>query len=268
MDIFPKIDSAYVRLENGLEIRHICCRRFASAGISVLVRTGSIHEGAMCGCGVSHFAEHMAFIGAGGRREESVSADAAMLGAELNACTWNDRTVYSADCPTESLEKTLALLSDMLFEPNFTEGAFENERGVILREIDMCSDDSGEKAYDNLFGKMYVSSPLRYPIIGIRKKFLGVEPPDLRGYFLDRYCEDNMCVCVASAGGAEISSLSRSSRSHSSSARAKSWNIQIATSQNVCWLLKCRAEILWSLHSGSAWRCLLATEIRRYCRKS
>ena len=201
MDIFPKIDSAYVRLENGLEIRHICCRRFASAGISVLVRTGSIHEGAMCGCGVSHFAEHMAFIGAGGRREESVSADAAMLGAELNACTWNDRTVYSADCPTESLEKTLALLSDMLFEPNFTEGAFENERGVILREIDMCSDDSGEKAYDNLFGKMYVSSPLRYPIIGIRKKFMGVEPPDLRGYFLGRYCADNMCVCVASALG-------------------------------------------------------------------
>lgn len=201
MDIFPKIDSAYVRLENGLEIRHICCRRFASAGISVLVRTGSIHEGAMCGCGVSHFAEHMAFIGAGGRREESVSADAAMLGAELNACTWNDRTVYSADCPTERLGKTLALLSEMLFEPSFTEGAFENERGVILREIDMCSDDSGEKAYDNLFGKMYVSSPLRYPIIGIRKKFMGVEPPDLRGYFLGRYCADNMCVCVASALG-------------------------------------------------------------------
>ena len=201
MDIFPKIDSAYERLENGLEVRHIRCRYFAAVGISVVVRTGSIHEGAMCGCGVSHFAEHMAFVGAGGRREESVSADAAMLGAELNAYTSHDRTVYFADCPTESLGKTLSLLSEMLFEPNFTEGAFEKERDVILREIDMCSDDAGEKVYDNLFRKMYISSPLRYPVIGLKKKFMGVRPPDLRGYFQGRYSADNMCVCVASALG-------------------------------------------------------------------
>ena len=201
MDIFPKIDSAYERLENGLEVRHIRCRYFAAVGISVVVRTGNIHEGAMCGCGVSHFAEHMAFVGAGGRREESVSADAAMFGAELNAYTSHDRTVYFADCPTESLGKTLSLLSEMLFEPNFTEGAFEKERDVILREIDMCSDDAGEKVYDNLFRKMYISSPLRYPVIGLKKKFMGVRPSDLRGYFQDRYSADNMCVCVASALG-------------------------------------------------------------------
>lgn len=201
MDIFPEIDSAYERLENGLEVRHIRCRYFAAVGISVVVRTGNIHEGAMCGCGVSHFAEHMAFVGAGGRREESVSADAAMFGAELNAYTSHDRTVYFADCPTESLGKTLSLLSEMLFEPNFTEGAFEKERDVILREIDMCSDDAGEKVYDNLFRKMYISSPLRYPVIGLKKKFMGVRPPDLRGYFQDRYSADNMCVCVASALG-------------------------------------------------------------------
>ena len=201
MDIFPEIDSAYERLENGLEVRHVRCRYFAAVGISVVVRTGNIHEGAMCGCGVSHFAEHMAFIGAGGRREESVSADAAMFGAELNAYTSHDRTVYFADCPTESLGKTLSLLSEMLFEPNFTEGAFEKERDVILREIDMCSDDAGEKVYDNLFRKMYISSPLRYPVIGLKKKFMGVRPPDLRGYFQDRYSADNMCVCVASALG-------------------------------------------------------------------
>lgn len=201
MDIFPEIDSAYERLENGLEVRHIRCRYFAAVGISVVVRTGNIHEGAMCGCGVSHFAEHMAFVGAGGRREESVSADAAMFGAELNAYTSHDRTVYFADCPTESLGKTLSLLSEMLFEPNFTEGAFEKERDVILREIDMCSDDAGEKVYDNLFRKMYISSPLRYPVIGLKKKFMGVRPPDLRGYFQGRYSADNMCVCVASALG-------------------------------------------------------------------
>lgn len=201
MDIFPEIDSAYECLENGLEVRHIRCRYFAAVGISVVVRTGNIHEGAMCGCGVSHFAEHMAFVGAGGRREESVSADAAMFGAELNAYTSHDRTVYFADCPTESLGKTLSLLSEMLFEPNFTEGAFEKERDVILREIDMCSDDAGEKVYDNLFRKMYISSPLRYPVIGLKKKFMGVRPPDLRGYFQDRYSADNMCVCVASALG-------------------------------------------------------------------
>lgn len=279
MDIFPEIDSAYERLENGLEVRHIRCRYFAAVGISVVVRTGNIHEGAMCGCGVSHFAEHMAFVGAGGRREESVSADAAMFGAELNAYTSHDRTVYFADCPTESLGKTLSLLSEMLFEPNFTEGAFEKERDVILREIDMCSDDAGEKVYDNLFRKMYISSPLRYPVIGLKKSLWECGRPICADIFRTGTAR-TICAfawrrhsgiprfsmrCQGLLGeGAEISNLSWLSRSFRSSARAKSWNIQIATSRNVCWLLKCRAEIPWSPLSGIAPRCLLAKVIRPY----
>ena len=88
----PEGDLARRRLGNGAEIIHLRDPRFRSASVRVLVRTGSVHEGIFCGCGLSHFAEHMAFIGAGGRKEESVSPDAAALGAELNACTCNDRT--------------------------------------------------------------------------------------------------------------------------------------------------------------------------------
>lgn len=74
-------DCARARMGNGMEVFHVRGVRFASAAARVLVRTGSVHEGAMCGCGVSHFAEHMAFLGAGARGSDSVSADAAAMGA-------------------------------------------------------------------------------------------------------------------------------------------------------------------------------------------
>lgn len=180
-------DCARARMGNGMEVFHVRGVRFASAAARVLVRTGSVHEGAMCGCGASHFAEHMAFLGAGARGSESVSADAAAMGAELNAYTSYDRTVYSADCPAANFGKSLRLLSEMLFEPNFSEESFLAEREIILREIDMCADDADEGVYDNLFARMYLSSPLRYPVIGLREKFEGVLPSDLRGYFSGRY---------------------------------------------------------------------------------
>ena len=201
-------DCARARMGNGMEVFHVRGVRFASAAARVLVRTGSVHEGAMCGCGVSHFAEHMAFLGAGARGADSVSADAAAMGAELNAYTSYDRTVYSADCPAANFGKSLRLLSEMLFEPNFSEGSFLAEREIILREIDMCADDADEGVYDNLFARMYLSSPLRYPVIGLREKFEGVLPSDLRGYFSGRYCAQNMCLCAASPlGHAEFFAL-------------------------------------------------------------
>lgn len=204
-------DCARMRMDNGFEVFHVRDPRFASAAARVLVRTGSVHEGAMCGCGVSHFAEHMAFAGAGGRGPEGVSADAAAIGAGLNAYTSHDRTVYSADCPAGSLGKSLRLLSEMLFEPDFPEGRFLAERDVILREIDMCADDADERVCDNLFSSMYVSSPLRYPVIGLRGMFGGVRPGDLRGYFSGRYCAQNMCLCAASPlGHAEVFALAES----------------------------------------------------------
>ena len=201
-------DCARARMGNGMEVFHVRGVRFASAAARVLVRTGSVHEGAMCGCGASHFAEHMAFLGAGARGSESVSADAAAMGAELNAYTSYDRTVYSADCPAANFGKSLRLLSEMLFEPNFSEESFLAEREIILREIDMCADDADEGVYDNLFARMYLSSPLRYPVIGLREKFEGVLPSDLRGYFSGRYCAQNMCLCAASPlGHAEFFAL-------------------------------------------------------------
>ena len=243
-------DCARARMGNGMEVFHVRGVRFASAAARVLVRTGSVHEGAMCGCGVSHFAEHMAFLGAGARGADSVSADAAAMGAELNAYTSYDRTVYSADCPAANFGKSLRLLSEMLFEPNFSEGSFLAEREIILREIDMCADDADEGVYDNLFARMYLSSPLRYPVIGLREKFEGVLPSDLRGYFSGRYCAQNMCLCAASPlGHAEFSRLRRPrsgsaaggsnrfppSPSSRKSPRAKQSNTAAATYRNAFW---------------------------------
>lgn len=191
-------DIARITLENGMQVLHASSKRFVSASIRICVGTGSINEGKFSGYGLSHFAEHLAFLGAGKRGSESISKDASEIGAELNACTYCDRTVYSADLPSESLYAGLRLLSDMLFEPNFTEDSFKLERDVVLREIDMCADDADERVYANLFAQIYKRNPLRYPIIGLKKNFESVVADDVRSYFAMRYAPQNCILCVAS----------------------------------------------------------------------
>ena len=107
---------------------------------------------------------------------------------------------------------------------------------------------------------------------------MGVRPPDLRGYFQDRYSADNMCVCVASAlGHSEVfDAVSRAFGGRGGNLKPVMVEQELPQQcprevleysncdVSKCLLLKCRAEIPWSPLSGIAPRCLLAKVIRPY----
>ena len=197
-DLIPLLEHPNHRrlLDNGMTV---LVREDASSAISSVqlwVKTGSIHEGAFLGAGLSHYLEHMLFKGTGRRKGKTISREVQSLGGHINAYTTFDRTVYYIDLPSEHTRQAMDILSDAGFKARLPADQAEKEREVILREIDMGMDDPDRRLGRALFESAFIRHPYRYPVIGYREVFETVDREDLSGYYQSRYVPNNMALVV------------------------------------------------------------------------
>lgn len=186
-----------LKLPNGLTL--LCAPEPGSGLVSVQfwVRTGSIHEGALLGSGVSHYLEHLVFKGTANHAGREISPLVQSHGGSMNAYTTFDRTVYYIDLPAEHVAFALRILSELVFRPTLPPEEVEREREVILREIDMTLDEPDTLLWQAVFETAYREHPYRHPVIGHRELFRSVTRADLEAYWKNRYEPGNVTVVVA-----------------------------------------------------------------------
>ena len=128
-------------LSNGLSyyIRHNEEPR-ARAQLSLVVKAGSVLE-EESQRGLAHFVEHMAFNGTARFEKQEIvdylESIGSSFGADLNAYTSFDETVYWLEIPTDDPEITetaFQILSDWAFAVSFAPEEVELERDVVLEE--------------------------------------------------------------------------------------------------------------------------------------
>lgn len=163
----------------------------------IWVATGSMHEDAHLGAGISHFLEHMVFKGTRDFDADILADTVQAAGGHWNAYTSFDRTVYYIDGPAVSLPVFLKTLTNLVFFPNLPESEFEKEKDVIRREIDMGLDDPDNAASRLLFSTVFTLDPRRHPVIGHRHLFDALKHEDLTNYHGARYTPDR-CFMVIS----------------------------------------------------------------------
>lgn len=183
-------------LPNGLTVVHQAVPANPMASIQVWVRTGSIHEYPDLGSGLSHFLEHMLFKGTSLRKAGKIPEEVQALGGSINAYTAFDRTVYYIDLPTEFIGEALDILSDMMQNALLPEEEVEREKQVILREIDMASDDPERDLSRTMMSTAFRVHPFRHPVIGHQELFEQLDGNDLRRYYRERYVPENMVLVV------------------------------------------------------------------------
>lgn len=183
-------------LDNGLTILTKEDNSSEVISIQVWVKTGSIHEGVFLGSGISHYLEHMLFKGTSKRNYKQVTEDLQKIGANINAYTTFDRTVYHIDGPKESLETSLDVLSDILFNSAIDSEEVGKEQSVILREIDMGLDDPDRQLSQSLFKTTFREHPYRHPVIGERALFQKITAENIRQYYKERYVPNNMTLII------------------------------------------------------------------------
>jgi zinc protease len=186
-------------LPNGLTVllRHDTAAPVAS--VQVWVKTGSIHEGAHLGAGLSHYLEHMLFKGTERRAGREISATVQAHGGYINAYTTFDRTVYYIDVPANHTAVAIDLLADATLHSTLPAEEVTKEKDVILREIDMCLDDPDQRLSQALFETAFRAHPYRQPIIGHRDVFAANTREDLLAYYRARYVSNNLVVVIAGA---------------------------------------------------------------------
>src|SRR5690606_21732302 len=161
-------------LENGLEIVAECNPRAYSTALGFFVRAGARDESDDIS-GVSHFLEHMAFKGTPKRSAADVNREFDEIGADSNAKTGEEQTVYPATVIPDLPARALMLLSDIL-RPCLRIEDFEVEQQVILEEIRMYEDEPPYGAYEKCMAAHFGPHPLGRSILGTIESVSGLTP--------------------------------------------------------------------------------------------
>jgi len=111
--------------------------------------------------GVAHFLEHRVFD----YKKGNVIDLYYKLGADCNAFTSYDRTVYYFSC-NDKFEECLELLLDYPTSFTMSKEAVEGEKDIIISELLMYKDDPDDKLFKGLMSCLYKDHPITLDVGG------------------------------------------------------------------------------------------------------
>ena len=188
------------------------------AQLFLVVRAGSVLE-EEDERGLAHFVEHMAFNGTERFAKQQIidylESIGSSFGADLNAQTGHDNTMYWLEIPTdepEAIETAFQILSDWAYAVTFAAEEVEQERGVILEEW-RGRQGFGSRLQDRLLPLLYGSSRYadRHPI-GLPEVIEAAPVERLKGFYERWYKPDLMAVIAVGDFDAEM--IERNVRRH------------------------------------------------------
>lgn len=165
--------------------------------------------------GLAHFVEHMAFNGTKNFKKQDLinylESVGVRFGADLNASTGFDQTIYMLQVPTDTpsiLHRGFDILEDWAHQVTFEDDAIEKERGVIVEEWRLGR-GAAARISDKLFPILFSGSRYadRLPI-GQKSIIEKCSHETLRQYYRDWYRPDLMAViAVGDFDAKEIEAL-------------------------------------------------------------
>ncbi len=120
-------------LPNGLQLWVQPRADSESAAACLILRAGSRYE-TVENNGVSHFVEHLAFVGTERWSEEEIKQIITERGGRWNGWTGQENTGYWAHVAARDLDVALEWLAQIVFHPTFPAAKVEKERQVIFQE--------------------------------------------------------------------------------------------------------------------------------------
>jgi len=183
------------KLANGLNIIGELNRDAQSSAFGFFVRTGSRDETGEIN-GVSHYLEHMLFKGTDKISAFDVNLKFDELGAQYNAQTSEENTIfYSATLP-EQIYKAVELWCEMM-RPALRDDDFNMEKNVILEEIAMYKDLPQFDVLENCRALHFGNHPCGQSVLGTIETIKALTSIQMRKYFESRYAPNNLTAVIA-----------------------------------------------------------------------
>src|SRR3989344_6893833 len=169
-------------LRNGITLIHEK-KSANSVAVEVMFKVGSNDETKKL-AGISHFLEHMLFEGTKNRKDSrEIANEIEKYGGDFNAYTTGDRTAFFIKIINKQFDIALDILSDMVKNPVFDAKIMEKEKLVVLKEINMVTDDSRLHQWILFEKSLFEKNPARNPTYGTAETVKAITRNQLVDYY-------------------------------------------------------------------------------------
>ena len=185
-------------LANGLKVYVVA---FDSPGLVAyysVVRTGSRNEVEPGKSGFAHFFEHLMFRGSQNYTAEQYNAVIKEMGADSNAFTSDDLTVYHILAGKAALPKIAEIEADRFQRLQYEDAKFQKEARAVLGEYNKNASNPIEKMVETLYDNSYTTHTYKHTTMGFLKDIENM-PKELAysRQFFDRYYRpENVIILV------------------------------------------------------------------------
>lgn len=191
--VYPTFDQT---LDNGLKV--IVCEKPGSgfAEVEVWYRVGSKDEQPGIR-GMAHMFEHMMFRGTKNVSGEQFLEKLDSVGANWNAYTTFDRTVYHEYLPVDAVDMALMLEADRMANLNVTQEVLNTEREVVGEEYRNGISNWYQKMAQDRYESLYPEGhPYQVDVIGHLDEITAFTAPQCMGFYDKYYSPNNAFVVV------------------------------------------------------------------------
>ncbi|MAI36370.1 insulinase family protein [Alteromonas sp.] len=198
-----KFENAHhITLPNGLRVMACHTPDAEEAHVSIAVRSGHFYDPHDCH-GLAHLLEHMLFMGSRHfPKPNAINDFIEQHGGTLNAWTGTEYANYHYSCHAGSLAQTLPGFADILRQPLFEELSISNEVKNIHAEFEFKKKDDLRRLYQIHKETCNPQHPFSKFSVGnsdtFSKHTAGELKQRLKAMHNERYCGNNLCLCIAS----------------------------------------------------------------------
>ncbi len=160
------------------------------------ISVGSRHE-SLGKTGIAHLFEHLMFKET--RNTPAGEFDRLMesKGAQTNAATWLDWTMYREELPAGNLELAVRLEADRLEHMILSAEQLESEREVVKNERRYRVDNDPEGTmFELLYATAFTRHPYSWPTIGWMKDIEAITLEDCLAFYATNYAPNNATLVV------------------------------------------------------------------------
>uniref|UniRef100_A0A8C9ZRJ9 Mitochondrial-processing peptidase subunit beta n=1 Tax=Sander lucioperca TaxID=283035 RepID=A0A8C9ZRJ9_SANLU len=197
-------------LDNGLKVAseetgHATCT------VGLWISAGSRYESEKNN-GTGFFLEHMAFKGTKKYPQTALEQQVESMGAHLSAYTSREHTAYYMKTLAKDLPKAVELLSEVVQSCSLNEAEIEQQRGVVLRELEEVEGNLQEVCLDLLHATAFQGTALGQSVLGPSRNARTLTRQDLVDYINSHYKAPRMVL--SAAGGVNHEELVGLAKSH------------------------------------------------------
>jgi len=202
------------RLDTGLRLVVVPMKGAEVLTIATVVRVGSRDETEKGLSGYAHLFEHMMFRGTTRYPEQVYNDVLKRLGADSNAFTDDDLTVYHITIPPSALAQVVEMEADRFQHLAFSEADYRKETGAVLGEYNKSASSPELIVEEQLRDAAFDRHTYKHSTLGFKADVLDMpnHVDHARAFFAKHYVPGNCTIVVA--GAAEPKAVEALVRQH------------------------------------------------------